>query len=396
MPVRTLSLAPLQVLALGALGVLLGRWLVARVALLRRLNVPSPIIGGLVLAFLNWALRDRVVTFAIDASLREVAMMAFFTSVGFGARLSLVRRGGRDLVTFLGLAALGAVAQNVVGIGLARAFGLHPLLGVVTGSVALTGGPGTALAFGTEFEKLNVAGAEAAGLATAILGVVIGGLLGGALGAALLERSPVVAGESDVAGPAVVEAAPEGGEALSSAVLALCLAMGLGTLVSKALAGLGMTLPAYVGAMVVAGGLRAFDDARPRQRLSGETLDWLGDIALELFIVMALLTLELWRLSALALPMLVMLVAQVVLVVGLVVLVHRVMGRSRESAVIAAGYCGFMLGTTANAMACLRQLTQRYGPAPRAWLVVPIVGAFLIDFVNSVLVTGLMNVLKGS
>lgn len=178
---------------------------------------------------------------------------------------------------------------------------------------------------------------------------------------------------------------------LGAATLALALAMGVGTLVSLGIGKLGVTLPAYVGAMLIAGVLRAIDDARAKQHIPSGAVDAIGDIALELFIVMALLSLPLWNLASLALPLVVMLVAQIALVVGLVVLVHRVMGNDRQAAVISAGYCGFMLGTTANAVAALRELTQKFGPAPRAWLIVPIVGAFLIDFVNSVLVTALMN-----
>lgn len=394
---ETVPINALQVVALAAVGVLLGRWVVAHSPLLQRFNVPSPIVGGFLLAIVQWAMRDRVYNFQLDTSLRDLAMVAFFTTVGFGARVALLRRGGKDVVVFLGLATLGAAAQNGVGVGLAKLFGLHPLLGVATGSVALTGGPATALAFGAEFEKVGVTGAGAAGLATAVVGILVGGVLGGALGGRLLKHAATR--PTTPTAPVSVETdAPQTPSHVSAAVLALALAMGLGTLVSMGLKALGITLPAYVGAMLVAGILRAIDDYRPldsargdRGRIPSGMVDAIGDIALELFIVMALLSLPLWNLASLALPLVVMLAAQIALVVVLMVLVYRVMGADREAAVISAGYCGFMLGTTANAMACLRELTLKFGPAPRAWLVVPIVGAFLIDFINSLLVTGLMN-----
>lgn len=387
----TIAINPFQLLALAAIGVLLGRAIVDRVPFLARYNVPSPVVGGFVLAAVQWALRDRVVNVTLDAGVRDLAMVTFFTAVGFGARVALLKRGGKDVVVFLGLASFGAAAQNGLGIALATLFGLHPLLGVATGSVALTGGPATALAFGADFEKLGVAGAAGAGLATAVVGIVAGGVLGGALGGWLLRRA-AARPSAEAPEPATVPE-PMLPAQLAAATLSLALAMGLGTLVSLGLKALGVTLPAYVGAMLVAGALRAFDDLRAKQRIPSGAVDAIGDIALELFIVMALLSLPLWNLASLALPLVVMLAAQIVLVVGLVVLVHRVMGNDRQSAVIAGGFCGFMLGTTANAVASLRELTQRYGPAPRAWLIVPIVGAFLIDFVNSVLVTALMNAL---
>lgn len=389
----TLSVSAVQVLALAGVGLWLGRRVLVAVPAIDRLNVPASIVGGLVLAVVQLALRDRVVDFEHDTALRDVAMLIFFTTVGFGARVGLLRAGGRDVVWFLGLATFGAVAQNALGVALTRGLGLHPLLGVATGSMALTGSPATALAFGAEFEKAGVAGAGAVGLAAAVFGISIGGLLGGAIGARLLRAA------GGPASAAAAEAQPEASPALDAAqvtpaVLALTVAMGLGTLVSKGIATVGVVLPGYVGAMLVAGALRAVDDARAEQRLASPVLATIGDVALELFIVMALLTLPLWKLAALAVPLLLVLAAQVALVIALCVLVFRVMGRDREAAVMAAGYCGFMLGTTANAMACVRELTARYGPSPRAWLVVPVVGAFLIDFVNSVVVTGLLNWLR--
>ncbi|MFZ5442949.1 MAG: sodium/glutamate symporter [Myxococcota bacterium] len=387
----TVPLNAVQVLALAAAGLGVGAGLKRLFPRLERLNVPTAIVGGLVLALLQLALRDRVVNFELELWLRDLLMLAFFTTIGFGARLSLLRRGGVPVLLFFGLAVLGAAAQNAVGLALAKAFGLHPLLGVASGSVALTGGPATALAFGAEFEKLGVAGASGLGLASAMFGIVAGGLLGGFLGGRFIARQPAQAPVARAAAEATSAPALEVDQVLPMTGL-LAATMGLGSVVSAALAKAGVVLPAYVGAMLVAAVVRNLDDARLRPLISEAHLDVLGETSLQLFIVMALLTLQLWALVHLALPALVMLGAQVLLVAALSALVFRVMGRDHEAAVTASGYVGFMLGTTANAVACMSELTGKYGPAPRAWFIVPLVGAFLIDFANSLLVTWLMNV----
>lgn len=388
----TVPLDAVQGLALAAAGLGLGAGLKRAFPVLERLNLPTAIVGGFGLALLQLALRDRVVNLRVDTWLRDLLMIAFFTTVGFGARLSLLRRGGVPVLVFFGLAVLGALAQNALGVALSKLFGLHPLLGVASGSVALTGGPATALAFGVEFEKLGVEGASGFGLASAMFGILAGGLLGGFLGGRFVARAPKAAGAAGAASQTTGSPSLAPGRVLPMVAL-LAMTMGLGSLVSSALVRLGVVLPAYVGAMLVAAVVRNLDDARARPFISEAHLEVLGEVALQLFIVMALLTLQLWALASLALPAVVMLGAQVVLVAALSALVFRVMGRDHEAAVTASGYVGFMLGTTANAVACMSELTGKYGPAPRAWVIVPIVGAFLIDFANSVLVTWLMNVL---
>jgi ESS family glutamate:Na+ symporter len=392
MPV--LKLNALQLLAVAAAGLGLGAALKRWIPLLDRLNVPTSIVGGFVLAFVQLALRDRVVNFELELWLRDLLMMAFFTTVGFQARLSLIKKGGVPLLILFALAVFGAAAQNAVGVGLAKLFDLHPLLGVASGSVALTGGPATALAFGGEFEKLGVAGASSLGLASAMFGILAGGLLGGALGGFFLKRARGGADRRATAALKPVESVRLEADLVLPMAALLAVTMGLGTLVSNALASTGIVLPAYVGAMFVASLVRNLDDLRDRPLISEPHLDAMGETALQLFIVMALTTLQLWALVHLALPALAMLAAQVVLVALLSALVFRVMGGDYEAAVMASGFTGFMLGTTANAVACMSELTGKHGPAPRAWFLVPLVGAFLIDLANSALVTWLMNALR--
>jgi ESS family glutamate:Na+ symporter len=412
MPVIKLNV--IQVLALSGFGVVMGNWLKAKFRILDTLNIPSAVLGGLIYASLTTALRDRVVNFEMDLVLRDILMVAFFTTIGMSASLRLLRVGGVHVVIFFALATVGAVAQNILGIAMARVFGLDDLLGIIAGSVALTGGPATALAFGADFEKrFGLAGAQTFGIASAMFGIVAGGLIGGWVGGWLIERNRLrhpnssAAHAADVAEPVIYaggdsrpeptviddESAAETSP-LMHTVIAVAVAMGIGTLVSMGLERAGFVLPAYIGAMFAAAILRNADDATGWFNISQRQMDTVGSVALNLFIVMALLTLRLWELVNLAIPVFVILVLQVLLVALMSIMVFRFMGRDYDAAVTSGGFSGFMLGTTANAMACLEVLSAKYGPAPRAFLVVPIVGAFLIDFTNAMVITGMANMLR--
>ena len=412
MPVVKLN--AVQVLALSCFGVLIGAWLKRRIPVLDRLNIPSPIVGGMVYAVLTLILRDRFVNFDMDLVLRDILMVGFFTTIGMSASVQLIRRGGPQVLLFFGIATVGAVLQNGVGIAVAQLFGLNPLLGIVSGAVALTGGPATALAFGHTFEQMGVAGATTLGVASAMFGITAGGLIGGYIGGWLIERhglkpmfpraEPAAVFAHKEAKEVMVADPPEaaqGGDAesghspLLSTVIAIAIAMGLGTLISSGIQGAGLTLPAYVGAMLAAAIIRNLDDYFHWIGISQQVVDDVGGVALYIFIVMALLTLRLWELVHLALPMLVMLLAQVVLIwLMCVTLAFWSMGRDYEAAVMSGGFCGFMLGTTANAMACMDVLTRKYGPAPRAFIVVPLVGAFLIDFTNALVITNMTDLVR--
>jgi ESS family glutamate:Na+ symporter len=376
---------------------------------LARYNVPAPVIGGLLVAVAMLAARSRGVTLAtFDTRLQAPFMIAFFTTVGFGASLSLLRVGGPQVVLFLLLATVLAVAQNVVGVLIAIPMGMHPLFGVLNGSVTLTGGPATGLAFAPAFEQAGVPGAATVAIAAAMVGIVSGGLIGGPVGTILIERYGLrrrmgeVHHEPPIA-TAIVEdqlheppaSTPPGEDkesyALLKALVVILIAMWAGSSVSAWIASVGVTLPAYIGAMLVAAVIRNLDDWSGLIGLSQRTIDDLGSVALSLFLVLALMTLRLWELAGLALPMVAILVVQVALIVAVCWPTFRLMGRDYDAAVMGAGLCGFMLGTTANAMANMEALVDRYGPAPRAFLVVPMVGAFFIDFINAVIITVCLN-----
>ncbi len=380
-------------LGLGCLGVAMGSWLKRKVPLLGRLNIPTPIAGGMIYAVLALVLRDRVVNIEADGVLRDLFMIAFMTTVGMSARVQLIRRGGIGVVVLLAIATAGAVVQNLLGMGLAGLLHIDPRLGILTGSVALAGGPATALAFGPVFEKMGVAGATAAGFAASTFGITVAGLIGGYLGARIIRRHGLKS-TGEAADKGFVKSALAGIPSMNT-VLVLGISMGLGGLLSDTIQSRGIILPSYIGSMFVAAVIRNLDDRFGFARIAQAEIAALGHIALYLFIVMALLTLRLWELVHLALPLLVILAAQVVLCwLMSVVAAYRLMGRDYDAAVTAAGFCGFMLGVTSNAVASMEELVEQFGPAPRAFLVVPIVGAFLIDLTNSAVITVMANWLR--
>jgi ESS family glutamate:Na+ symporter len=388
--VPTVKISAVQVLGLAALGVVMGSWLKRRIPLLDRLNIPVPIIGGMVYAIVALVCRDRFLNIDADVSLRDLLQTAFMTTIGLSARLELVRRGGARMVWLVGAASVGAVLQNLLGIAMAHGLGVDARLGILTGAVSLAGGPATSLAFGPVFEKMGVAGATTVAFASATFGIAVAGLIGGYIGGWLIRRHNLKAPAfAAAAAPSPIDA----GGSLTTTVIAIAISMGAGSLVSTGIQAYGVILPGYIGAMIVGAIIRNLDDRFRFARIAQADVDSAGRITLYLFIVMALVTLRLW--AHLALPMIVMLAVQVVFCCAMcVTLSFWVLGRNYEAAVGSAGFCGFMLGITANAVACMEELVEKYGPAPQAFLIVPIVGAFLIDFTNSLIITAFANWLK--
>lgn len=385
---------------------------------LARYNIPAPVVGGLLVAIAMWIARSRDATlFTFDTTLQAPLMIGFFTTIGFGASLSLMKVGGPQVLVLFVISTVFAVAQNVIGMAIALPFGLDPLFGVLAGSVTLTGGPATGLAFAPEFEAAGVAGAATVAVAAAMAGIVFGGIVGGPIGTRLIEQkrlrptdraTPVhtthsAADTIEDMLPAAVEpratttpvGEDDGSYPLLKSVVAILLAMWIGSWVSRGFESLGLTLPAYIGAMLVAAVMRNIDDVTGIAKLPYRMIDDVGNAALSLFLVLALMTLRLWELAGLALPILLIVIAQVIAVAAFSLWVlFKSMGRDYDAAVMAGGFVGFMMGTTANAMANMRSLVERYGPAPRAFLVVPMVGAFFIDFTNAIIITIFLNLLR--
>ena len=396
-----IQLDAVETLAFGGV-VLFGGYALCRlIPVLGRYNIPEPVVGGLVMALIALvAYRFDTTLVAFDTSLQQPLMVAFFTTVGVNASLALLRVSGRQVMVFLALASVFAVLQNLLGISVATAFGLHPLFGVLAGSTTLTGGPATGLAFAPLFEQAGVAGAESIAISSAMAGIICGGVIGGPVITLLIRRFKLRP-ESGVAGVSGGGAATLQAEepqddagrefaALKSIVIIL-IAMWAGSWVGQGFAALGLTLPAYIGAMLVGALIRNIDDYTGWIGLSVRSTDVIGNVALAMFLAVALMNLRLWELAGLALPLMVNLALQIVLVVLFCIPVFRLMGRDYDAAVMGGGFIGFMLGTTANAMAVMRTLVERYGAAPRAFLVAPLVGAFFIDFTNALIITGFLN-----
>lgn len=397
-----LKLDLLQTLSLAALLYFAGLELRKRIGWLDRLNIPAAVIGGLIFALLVLAGRDRFLTVQLNTAAQPTLSVAFFSTIGMGASLALLRAGGLQVVIFLLFATVFCFVQNFLGIAIARGFGEHPLLGVMAGSVTLVGGPATGLAFAPLLEDAGLVGAGVLALTSATFGIVCGGLAGTPIGTRLIQRHGL-SSTSTVRGAAddeegrplalVVEPDREDTPLIRNAVV-LALAMGLGSIVSGYFQDL-LTLPAYIGAMMVASVLRNVDDLTGWLRIDPGAMDFIGGFALNIFLVVALMDLKLWQLAGQALPLFVILAAQVlVIAIFAFTAAFHLMGRDYDAAVMSSGFIGFALGTTANAVANMRALVSKYGPAPRAFLVVPLVGAFFIDFTNALIITFFVNWLR--
>jgi glutamate:Na+ symporter, ESS family len=400
-----------QTLALASVVLFAGYGIRRRVGVLDRYNIPAPVVGGFIFAAVALVLRlAGVLEFEFDATLQTPLMIGFFTTIGLGASLGLLKVGGPQVMLFWILASAVAVLQNGLGLGLATLMGIEPLLGLLAGSISMTGGHGTGAAFGREIETLyGFQGAQTLALAAATFGLVSGGLIGGPIATTLVKRrglKPAVPGPppSDLKSAAAdsldaeidTEPVGEAGTAytLLKTITIVLVAMWVGSLLSAWL-GRRITLPAYIGAMIAAALIRNTSDLTGVLRINQRVVDDVGTIALSLFLAMALMSLRLWELLELAIPMLVILAGQVTMLAAFTYFVtFRVMGRDYDAAVMAGGHCGFGLGATPNAVANMEAIVERFGHAPRAFLVVPMVGAFFIDFTNALIITAFINLVR--
>ena len=396
----TIRLDLLQTLTLAAVVYFVGIQLRKRIGWLDRLNIPAAVIGGLLFTAFTMLAHNRL-TVQLDTAAQSTFSVAFFTSIGMGASLALLRAGGMQVVIFLIFATIFCFVQNFIGIGIARGFGEHPLLGVMAGSVTLVGGPATGMAFAPVFEQAGLPGAGALALAAATIGIVCGGLTGGPAGTYLIKRRGLrstvastaeMRAELETPVPTIVVEVEQEDTPLVRNAIVLALAMGIGSVVSRWIQSLGITLPAYIGAMLVASVLRNIDDVTRWLRIDQRAMEFIGNLALNIFLTVALMDLKLWQLAGVAFPLFVILAVQVAVAVLVAITAsYAVMGRDYDSAVMSSGFIGFVLGTTANAVANMRALVARFGPAPRAFLVVPLVGAFFIDFTNAIIITFFVN-----
>ena len=396
MTAPVLSLDMYQATAVAALVLLLGRFLVKKIPILDRYCIPAPVVGGFVYAILHLIVRSAgIVEIAADMTLKDVFMVGFFCSVGFTASFRMLKKGGIQTIIFLVLAIVMVVLQNCLGAGLAVAFGLDPRLGLATGSIPMVGGHGTAGSFGPLLEGLGVANANVVAIASATFGLVAGCAIGGPIATAKIKKFKLHSVDSDAAAAGSDDSEEAGkidSKRFLDAVLCLIIAIGFGTIVSMFLGKL-MTFPFYIGAMLVGAVIRNVADGMSKE-LPMEEIGVVGGFCLSVFLGLAMIDMKLWQLAELALPLVVMLAAQTVLMfVYAYFVVFNVLGRTYDAAVMTTGFCGFGMGATPNAMANMQAVVGQYGPAPTAFMVVPLVGTLFIDFFNASILTGFINFL---
>lgn len=389
-----------QTMALATCMFYLGKFLRSKIKFLNKYCVPAPVIGGLIFSLVILILKlANIATVELDTTLQSIFMTAFFTTVGYTASVKILKKGGIKVGIFLGLAVILVICQDFLGVGLAKIFGLHPLLGLSTASIPMIGGHGTAGSFGPLFEEMGVHGATSVAFAAATFGLIAGSFLGGVVAKCLIERKELKTPKHNEDKSIPLSDFHEDNESklcqsrLMKAVSWIFIAMGIGSCISIGIQKLGLTFPSYIGAMMAAAIIRNICDYK-NVSLEEKEIEVLGNISLSFFLSMALMGLRLWELFDLALPMLIMLIAQTLLM-GMFAyfLTFNIMGRDYDAAVFASGMCGFGMGATPNAVANMDALTNKYGFAHTPYIVVPIVGCLFIDFVNSAIITIFVNMI---
>lgn len=405
-----IALNMFQTAAIAMMLFVLGRFLTNRVEFLRKCCIPAPVVGGLIFAIVHLCLyMGGIVEFTFDSNVKDFFMTLFFTSVGYTACFRLLKKGGKKVITFLLVSIVMVCLQNVLSSVLAGVFGWDLRLGLCTGSIPMVGGHGTAGSYGPLMEGMGIESANVIAIAAATYGLVAGSLMGGPTARGIINKYNLKSTESETGVELndMSEADREKAErvdvdSFTNAAILLIVAAGLGTLLTAALNGIqinignfhfSFTFPTYIGAMLIAAVIRNFCDAK-HIVMPSRALDLWGNVSLSIFLAIALMSVALWQLASVAVAMIAMLAAQTILMYFYArFVVYNIMGHDYEAAVMTAAFCGFGMGATPNAMANMQAVTKRYGPAPQAYFVVPLVGSLFIDFFNGLIITGFLNVL---
>ena len=420
----TLSLDMIQTAGIGALALIVGMFLTRKVSFLQKYCIPSPVSGGIIFSLLTLALYawfDIEVSF--DGTLKDIFMLAFFTSVGFQCDLRVIKKGGKPLIVMLVLLVILITAQNLTAVGLTRLLGVNPLIGMAAGSISMTGGHGTAGGFASVLEGMGLQGAGTFGMAAATFGLIAGSMMGGPLAEKIISKKlvheqmqepdeeidPAMSGiESDEASPSGrakrVSTNEQEFQQYAKASYCILLIMGGGTVLSWLFAKMGVTFPTYFGALILAalarnllGLIRYKEEGRwqkGEKLLDMERIVSVGNICLSMFLGMAMVSLRLWELQSLALPVIVILSSQVVLMALFAYyLAFPLLGRNYDAAILCAGLCGFGLGATPNAMANMSAVCYKFRYTVRPFLIVPIIGAMFTDLINTGIITLFLSLL---
>lgn len=421
----SIELDMIQTAGIGALALLVGMTLTRKVAFLQKFCVPSPVSGGIIFSLITLMLYGCFhVEVSFDGTLKDVFMVAFFTSVGFQSDLKVIKKGGKPLVIMLGLLVVVIALQNLMPMGVTRLMGVDPLVGMAAGSISMTGGHGTAGGFASVLEAMGLHGAGTIGMAAATFGLIAGSMIGGPLAERIIRKKltheqmqpqddeidPAMAGiESDEASPTGrtkrVSTNEQEFQQYAKATYCILLVMGAGTLMSWLLSKTGVTFPTYFGALVLAaiarntlGFISYKEDGKwekAEKLLDMERIISVGNISLSMFLGMAMISLRLWELQSLALPLVVILAFQVLMMALFVYWVaFPLLGRNYDAAVLCAGMCGFGLGATPNAMANMSAVCYKYRYTVKPFLIVPIIGAMFADLINTGMITLFLNIIK--
>ena len=404
---KVLSLDVYASAGVGVLALLLGFYFTRKIPFLKRFCIPAPVSGGLLISLITLLLFGVFgVECRFDGTVKDLCMMLFFTSVGFQCDVTVLKKGGKPLLVMIGLVAVLIIMQNFISVGIAKGLHLDPVFGMSAGSIPMSGGHGTAGGFSPLLEQMGLEGASSITMAAATFGLVAGSLLGGPLGEALIRRNNLsgLSGSSDVMGGvettesreevSVTEGTTFRGYLRAACVLLLAMALGSG--VSRLLALTGITFPTYFGSLLAAFAIRNIFGLSPKwtRELSLGEMVSLGDICLQLFLGMAMASLRLWELASLALPLSLILVAQVAFMALYGTFVaFPLLGKDYDSAVLVSGLCGFGLGATPNAMANMSAVCYKYRYSVKPFIIVPIIGAMFVDLINTGVVTVFLNLI---
>lgn len=410
-----LQLDMIQTAGVGALALVLGMWMTRRITFLQKFCVPSPVSGGILFSLLTLALyllTDVEVSF--DGTLKDVFMLAFFTSVGFQSDLKVLKQGGRLLVLLVVLLVVIIFMQNAIPLAIAKALDINPLIGLAAGSISMTGGHGTAGGFASVLEDMGLSGGGTIAMAAATFGLIAGSMIGGPLAERIVSRKLTVKQVEADTDPAMSglesdEASPHGREERLStnehefqnyakATYTIILVMAGGTLLSWMLKQTGVTFPTYFGSLLLGAIARNVMGLSKdmEKHLDMDRIVSVGNICLSMFLGMAMISLKLWELQSLALPLVLMLFSQIALIALFSYFVaFRVLGKDYDAAVLVAGICGFGLGATPNAMANMSAVCYKYRYTVKPFLIVPIVGGMFNDLANAGIITMFLNFLGG-
>jgi len=399
------SIGELESFLIAFLVLFLGHIVNKKVPVLQRFNIPEPIVGGLIVAIIITLLHFKNITLEFSLPLQSTLMLMFFSTVGLAASYTQLLKGGSKVFLFLAVASLYIIIQNGIGVSLATMLGLEPILGLIAGSITLSGGHGTGAAWSQTFYDLYGMNTLELAMAAATFGLVIGGIIGGPIAQRLITKNNL---ESEYGiGTNHHEQFPElvtyneleedritGKSIIETLFILLTCVVGAGY-VEQAVSLLNITwlrIPDFVYALFLGVIFTNATEVTKSYKVNSEAIDILGTVALSLFLAMALMNLKLWNIFDLALPLLIILAVQaVVLAIFSYFVTFKIMGSNYDAAIIAGGHCGFGLGATPTAVMNMGSLVSRYGPSPQAFMVVPIVGAFFIDIVNLIILQGYIS-----